>query len=211
MRKSKSIMMLFSIILTLIFANLIFSINTNAQLKFKAKQGIQFTLNPTLKLDISSDLVIPDLMASDNADSNEITVAVDTNVANGYYLAATTGTSSTNTDLINNSNSNYKFASLATNASISDMANVSGNTWGYKFKVGDGSYSNYSGLPLDGGDTGATGTSLVDTTDIADSKTVTFQIAAKAAADQPAGLYTNTINFYAVSHPLPEDKTIDDL
>ncbi len=185
--------------------------SVHAQLKFQTTQPVEFTFNPTLSLNVSGDLVVNNLTAGSNADSNEITVAVNTNVMNGYYLAATAGTSSTNTNLVNTSNSDYIFTSLATNADLDSMSNADGNTWGYAFKVGSGSYGNYSGLPLDDDDSGETGAILVNTTTAADSKLVTFKIGAKASNNQPAGVYTNTINFYAVSYPLPEDKTIDDL
>lgn len=182
-----------------------------AQLKFQTTQPVQFTLNPTLSLSVSGNLAINNLIAGTNADSNEITVAVNTNVMNGYYLTATAGTSSTNTNLINTSNSNYIFTSLATNASLADMSDADNNTWGYAFKVGSSSYGNYSGLPLDNNDDGETGAVLIDTTDPADSKVVTFKIGAKASTSQPSGEYANTVNFYATSLPIPEDKTIDDL
>ncbi len=185
--------------------------SVHATLKFQTTQPVQFTFNPTLSLNVSGDLIVNNLTAGDNADSNEITVAVNTNVASGYYLTATAGTVSTNTNLVNTVNSNYLFTSLATDADLEDMDNADDNTWGYAFKVGSSSYGNYSGLPLDSNNNGETGAVLINTTDPADSKTVTFKIGAKAATGQPAGVYTNTINFFAVTAPLSEDKTINDL
>ncbi len=208
-RKNNIILSL--VILMLSFVNIILSIGANATLKFQTTQPVQFTFNPTLSLSISGDLVVSNLTAGDNDDSNEITVAVNTNVLNGYYLTATAGTSSTNTNLVNTVNSNYLFTSLATDADLEDMNNADDNTWGYAFKVGSDSYSNYSGLPLDNDDSGETGAVLVNTTTAADSKVVTFKIGAKASASQPSGEYTNTVNFYAVSYQAPEPPVIEDL
>ncbi|MBR2994034.1 hypothetical protein IKF43_01400 [Candidatus Saccharibacteria bacterium] len=185
--------------------------SVHATLKFQTTQPVQFTFNPTLSLNVSGDLIVSNLTAGDNADSNEITIAVNTNVASGYYLTATAGTASTTTNLVNTSNNSYTFTSLATNASLDDMSSANDNEWGYAFKVGSNTYSNYSGLPLDNDDSGKTGAVLVNTSDPADSKVVTFKIGAKAATGQPAGVYTNTINFFAVTAPLSDDKTINDL
>ncbi|MBR3246674.1 hypothetical protein IKF87_02210, partial [Candidatus Saccharibacteria bacterium] len=68
--------------------------------------------------------------------------------------------------------------------------------------------SGYAGLPLDNNDNtnerGKGGVTLISTTDPADSKSVRFKIGARASQSQPAGTYTNTINFYAVTNPEPE-------
>ena len=185
--------------------------SVHAQLKFQTTQPVEFTFNPTLSLNVSGDLVVNNLTAGSNADSNEIIVAVNTNVASGYYLTATAGTPPTTTNLINTSNSSYIFTSLATNASLDDMSNANDNEWGYAFKVGSNAYSNYSGLPLDSYDSGETGAKLINTTKPANNQTVTFKIGAKAAASQPSGEYTNVVNFYAVTAPLPKTADINDL
>ena len=192
-------------------AGAVWATGAHAQLKYKSEQVVKFTFNSSLSLNVSGDLSVDNMTAGSNADSNEITIAVNTNSFNGYYLTATAGASNTNTDLVNTTNNNYVFSSLATNASIANMASASNNTWGYKFRIGSGSYSNYSGLPLDGNDYGETGAVLVNTTDPADSKTVGFKIGAKAAPSQPPGVYTNTINFFAVAFPVSSEKTIVDL
>ena len=209
MQKSKNIIRLYLLILTLSFLSITLSFDVHATLKFQTTQPVQFTFNPTLSLNVSGDLIVNNLTAGDNADSNEITVAVNTNVASGYYLTATAGTASTTTNLVNTSNNRYTFTSLATNASLDDMSSANDNEWGYAFKVGSNTYSNYSGLPLDNDDSGKTGAVLVNTSDPADSKVVTFKIGAKAATGQPAGEYTNIVNFYAVSYQAPEP--IEDL
>ena len=219
----------------LLVASIVGAGNTNAEPKFKSKQGMQFTLNPTLALSVSGYLTIPDLVSGTNVDSNEITVTVDTNAISGYFLFASVGDSEIDTDLVNTSNSNYAFSSLIIDTELASMANANDNTWGYAFKINNGNYSNYTGFgqPAGAGEiicpepnpnsdpftevpvcyaNGFLGSpGIIDTNTPADSTIVTFKIGAKASNSQPAGTYTNTINFYAVSRPLPEDKTIDDL
>ncbi len=169
---------------------------------------VSFTFNPTISINLSSDtsstdLIIDNLVPGSIADSNTLTVSVTTNAAYGYYLTATAGTSSTNTDLVNTSNSNYKFTSLAPNADLSTL--TTDNTWGYRTSDDNGStWSNYSGLPKDNNDEGATGKALIETTSPVDNKSIKFKIGAKASTDQASGTYTNIITFYAVTSPEPE-------
>ncbi|MBR3156856.1 hypothetical protein IKF20_00265 [Candidatus Saccharibacteria bacterium] len=132
-----------------------------------------------------------------------MTITVSTNTAYGYYLTATAGTSSTSSDLVNTSNSDYTFSSIATNANLASL--TTDNTWGYRTSSDNGStWSNYSGLPKDNNDEGATGKALIETNTPADSQTIKFKIGAKASTSQAAGVYTNTINFYAVGNAAPE-------
>ncbi|MBP5648165.1 hypothetical protein J6X04_02660, partial [Candidatus Saccharibacteria bacterium] len=44
---------------------------------------------------------------------------------------------------------------------------------------------------------------LIDTSNPIDNQTIKFKIGARASSSQPAGTYTNTINFYAVVNPAP--------
>lgn len=180
-------------------------------LSFKANQMITFTVNPTLNLTISGDLTISSLVPGEYEDSNVINIDLSTNVQNGYFLSATTGTSTTDDKLTNQDNSNYFFTSLSTTANLPDMSIADANTWGYSYNVGSTGWSGYSGLPLDADDTGETGAILIDTSTPADSQNVQFKIAANASSFQPAGTYTNIINFYAVSKPTPQPKTIENL
>ena len=182
----------------------------NAELKFQSTQQVQFTFNPTMSLQISDNLVITDLVPGTATDSNEVKVLINTNFLSGYYLTATSGTSSTNTDLINESSDVYRFNSLDPDMELPDMSEAMDNQWGYSFKVDDGNYGQYSGLPLDGDDADS-GAILIDTSQAADSKVIGFKIGAKAASNQAFGNYSNVINFYIVSHPLPEEKTIEDI
>ena len=137
------------------------------------------------------------------------------------------------TALTNTASSSYKFTNLATTpGTAANLSAFSDNTWGYSYcpdtetncsssgsatwisgSVGvDGaagsSVAGYAGLPLDNNDDtselGNGGVTLINTTDPTSSlNSVQFKIGARASATQPAGTYTNTINFYAVSYAAP--------
>ncbi len=156
---------------------------------------------------MSGDLLINNLAPGSTSDSNTINVTVATNASQGYVLTATSGTKTTNTDLVNQTNSAYKFTSIATNASLANL--TTDNTWGFSYSSDSGStWSNYSGLPLDNDDEGATGKQLLSTINPSDNRTIQFKIGAKAATDQAAGTYLNTINFYAVANPDPTLQSV---
>ena len=183
------------------FLSILFTSNSSA-LTYSSNVDVGFTFNPTISVNLSGDLLINNLAPGSVSDSNTINVTVATNASQGYVLTATSGTKTTNTDLVNQTNSAYKFTSIATNA---DLANLTtDNTWGFSYSSDSGStWSNYSGLPLDNDDEGATGKQLFSTINPSDNKTIQFKIGAKAATDQAAGTYLNTINFYAVANPDP--------
>jgi uncharacterized protein (TIGR02145 family) len=171
-------------------------------LTYSSNVEVGFTFNPTISVNLSGDLLINNLSPGSVSDSNTINVNVSTNASQGYVLTATSGTNTTNTDLVNQTNSAYKFSSIATNASLSNL--TTDNTWGYSYSEDSGTnWSNYSGLPLDNDDEGATGKQLINTINPADNRTLQFKIAARAANNQAAGTYMNTINFYAVANPDP--------
>ena len=171
-------------------------------LTYSSNVEIGFTFNPTISVNLSGDLLINNLSPGSVSDSNTINVTVATNASQGYVLTATSGTKTTNTDLVNQTNSAYKFSSIATNASLSNL--TTDNTWGYSYSEDSGTnWSNYSGLPLDNDDEGATGKQLINTINPADNRTLQFKIAARASSSQAAGTYQNTINFYAVANPDP--------
>ncbi len=183
------------------FLSIIF-VNNSSALTYSSNVDVGFTFNPTISVNLSGDLLINNLAPGSVSDSNTINVTVATNASQGYVLTATSGTKTTNTDLVNQTNSAYKFSSIATNA---DLANLTtDNTWGFSYSSDSGStWSNYSGLPKDNDDEGATGKQLLSTINPSDNKTIQFKIGAKAATDQAAGTYLNTINFYAVANPDP--------
>ena len=171
-------------------------------LTYSSNVEVGFTFNPTISVNLSGDLLINNLSPGSVSDSNVINVNVATNASQGYVLTATSGTKTTNTDLVNQTNSAYKFSSIATNASLSNL--TTDNTWGYSYSEDSGTnWSNYSGLPLDNDDEGATGKQLINTINPADNRTLQFKIAARASSNQAAGTYQNTINFYAVANPDP--------
>ena len=178
-----------------------FAHNSSA-LTYSSNVDVGFTFNPTISVNLSGVLLINNLAPGSTSDSNTISVTVATNASQGYVLTATSGTKTTNTDLVNQTNSAYKFTSIATNASMSSL--TTDNTWGFSYSSDSGStWSNYSGLPLDNDDEGATGKQLLSTINPSDNRTIQFKIGAKAATDQAAGTYLNTINFYAVANPDP--------
>ena len=177
-----------------------FTHNSSA-LTYSSNVDVGFTFNPTISVNLSGDLLINNLAPGSVSDSNTINVTVATNASQGYVLTATSGTKTTNTDLVNQSNSAYKFSSIATNASLANL--TTDNTWGFSYSEDGTNWSNYSGLPLDNDDEGATGKQLFSTINPSDNKTIQFKIGAKASNAQAAGTYQNTINFYAVANPDP--------
>ena len=197
------IILLSPIIITLCLLNILFySFDNSLALTYSSNAEVGFTFNPTISVNLSGDLLINNLSPGSVSDSNTINVNVSTNASQGYVLTATSGTKTTNTDLVNQTNSAYKFSSIATNASLSNL--TTDNTWGFSYSEDSGTnWSNYSGLPLDNDDEGATGKQLINTINPADNRTLQFKIAARASSNQAAGTYINTINFYAVANPDP--------
>ena len=179
-------------------------VSSTSALTYQQDIGVNFTLNSILRMDLSSDyLLINNLVPGSSSDSNIITVDVVTNSVNGYTLNATVGNNATyNTrNLIHeDSNQTANFSSVAFGSSIANRNSLSDNTWAYSYSVDNGSWANYSGLPL-----------YNDTTNIATlvspngpiSHTLNFKIAAKASSTQPSGEYDNVINFTLVVTPVP--------
>ena len=206
-------------LLTLLLSFVVF--NSVSALTYQNDTNVDFTINPTISVSLSGDLLISDLVPGSYADSNIITVNAATNASHGYYLAATVGDSNSsssnhNTNLTHSTNSNYTFTKLSSNAA--NLSDFSDNQWGYSYSTDNGTNwvsgsqgstnTGYNGLPLDGNDNGATGITLIDTTSPVANNSVKFKIGAKASNTQPAGTYTNTINFYVVTHQAP--LTFDD-
>ena len=188
-------------------------------LTYQSGVGVNFTFNPTITINVGGDLVISELTPGSSADSNIISVGVTTNASYGYNLSATVGQKNGTDALVNGSDSTKTFTNLSTTAgTASALSNFAEDTWGYSYSIDNGSNwisgsigstaSGYAGLPLDNNDNtserGKGGITLISTTDPADSKSVRFKIGARASQSQPAGTYTNTINFYAVTNPEPE-------
>ena len=201
-----------SLILTLSSINIIntFSyIPSTSALSYQSSTDVKFTFNPTLSISISpSDLIIDNLTPGTVSDSNVINVSVATNASHGYTLSATVGDSLHNNNDLVHTNSTNVFSSIATDSSLLSL--TTDNTWGYSYRLSNNSnnnnnnstWSNYSGLS-----NGASKTLI--STDSQIAKPIDFKIAAKASSTQPSGTYTNTINFIAISKPIP--KTIEDI
>ena len=203
-------------ILTLVFV-IKPNYSSTSALTYQSSSDIDFTLNPTINLAISSnDLIIDDLAPGSAKDSNIITVGVSTNAGYGYYLSATANTASGNTNLTHESSNANVFSSLSSN--VSDLASIPDNHWGYSYSTdgntnwisGDtgSALAGYNGLPLDGNNSGSTGVKLLNTSTYATSGSIQFKIGAKAANTQAAGTYNGTVNFYAVTYRGP--TTFDD-
>lgn len=200
-----------SIIAIILAAINLIAVNQVSALTYESDTNVDFTINPTISMTVSGDLIIDNLTPGSSSDSNIIEVGVSTNASHGYYLSATVGSNNTDTNLTNSENSNYKFSNLSSNAS--SLSNFSDNEWGYSYSTDGGTNwisgsqgsttSGYNGLPLDGNDSGATGITLVDATTPLATNQVKFKIGAKASNTQASGTYTNTINFYAITHQAP--------
>lgn len=188
------------VIITLCLLNILFCSSDNSSaLTYSSNVDVGFTFNPTVSINLSGDLLINNLAPSSSADSNTVNVTVTTNNANGYTLLATAGTSSTDTNLTNTTNSSYKFTSISTASNLSSL--TTNNTWGFSYSTDNGStWSNYTGLPKDNDDEGATGKQLAKTTSQSQNLPIQVKIGAKAGPEQAAGTYTNVINFYAVAN-----------
>ena len=186
--------------------------HTVSALTYQNSTDVEFTLNPTISISLSSpDLIINNLTPGSSSDSNIITVDVSTNAGYGYYMSATAGTSTGNTNLTSATSSSV-FTNLSANTATLNA--FPDNYWGYSYSTDNGTTwisgshgdtsTGYNGLPLDNDDSGATGVILAETDSFTNTGSIKFKIGAKAAATQATGTYTNTVNFYAVANPEPQ-------
>ena len=213
-----SIIMLCLLIITLSLLNITFltgtilgiSISTTSALSYQNSTDVSFTFDPILSISVSPDFItIPTIAPGTTATSNIITVNVSTNTAYGYSLLASVGnnTQYDTSDLIHSDSTiDSTFTSISPTASLSSLTDD--NTWGYSTSLDNGStWSTYHGLPLystvDNNTSTTSPALLIDTTSPADSKSISFRIAARASSTQPSGTYSNVINFYAVGKPEP--------
>ena len=202
----------------IIFPSLLFLLPTSvvSALTYQNSVDVEFAINPSISINLSSnDLIIDNLTPGNSSDSNVITATVSTNAGYGYYMSATAGTSSTNTNLTSSTGS--IFTNLSSNAAT--LSSFPDNYWGYSYSTDDGSTwisgsqgntnTGYDGLPLDNDDSGTTGVILTSTDSFTNSGSVKFKIGAKASSTQASGTYTNTVNFYAVANPEPTLGPVD--
>ena len=191
MRKSYK---LYIVIMVSILSSLCIIDNNTSALSYESSVGIGFTFNPTLSVSLSSnDLVIANLTPGSSNNSNSINVSVATNASYGYTLSA----NASNENLVHSNNTNT-FSGITTNADLPSLDDSEDNNiWGYTTSLDNGStWSNYNGL------SGSSSTTLIDKDNNA-SSTIDFKIGAKASSTQASGVYTNTINFIAVTKPTP--------
>ena len=193
-------------------------------LTYSSDVNVQFTFNPTLSVNLSSnDLVISNLAPGTASDSNIITVNVKTNNITGYTINATVGNNTTfDTRDLKHQNSNVvnKFTSVNFGTIVATNTALTDNTWGYSYSLDNGTTwiantasstsAGYSGLPL-----------YSDGTNIATLKESTappatssgddikFKIAARASNEQSSGEYNNVINFTTVANPEPQLEPIN--
>lgn len=155
--------------------------------------NVQFTFGSVLSLTADKETIsIEGLAPGTSKESDPVTVTVDTNNTSGFYVSATAGTSSTNTDLVGDGEA--KFTHLGTEETKSKLEDLADNTWGISYQNDE-----YTGLPQDGNDQGETGKKILDVSTWNGAKTVKVKVGAKAGATLPAGTYKNVINFYAVT------------
>ena len=166
---------------------------------------VKFNFNSKLAVTITdADIKILDLAPGTSADSNVVGITISTNNVTGYTAEATVGNAQNATTDMTHTNGTNTFASIATNASQASL--TADNTWGYSISTDNGSsWSNFSGLPIYTAD----GKELASTNSPA-SDAIKFKINAKAATSQPAGDYTNVINFKVVANtPSPDWTDVD--
>lgn len=161
---------------------------------------VEFTFNSVITLTVDQGTMkIESLTSGMSKDSNEIKLTVDTNYANGYYVAATAGKSNTNTNLTGSKGGTIAHLSENdTKATLNDMAD---NTWGVACVEGDVTLTGvpYSGFPKDDDKNGTvTGKHILDESSWNGVKTAKCKVGVKTSPVLPAGTYTNVVNFYAI-------------
>ena len=200
---SRIIILVMTISLLFIISNNQFT-NVSAEF-YEGSVGISFTLNPTINVTVSGDLVISNLTPGDYKDSNNITVTASSNSIAGYSLYANTGSSSNNSNELrkDGTSTTNKFTSITTDvASLSDFTD---NTWGYSYCnvstncATSTNWTNYSYLPKysDSND------KLLIANNTNTTTSLEFKIGARASTNQIAGEYTNIINFIGIANPNP--------
>ena len=183
-----------------------FAMPTWAVKSNKAEADVQFTINPTLTVQVSgtgtTDLGTVQPMQTKEASA--FTVTVGTNNAAGFYLSATSGTTTTS-DLKADGVAGYSIKHLAsTDAGKATVGDLSDNSWAVKVTGGLSAVSTgkYIGLPQEeAGDTAtkaAAGTKLLDANNASGNKQVGVQVGVKLGM-LPPGTYTGQLNFYAVT------------
>ena len=214
--------------ITIIYLSILFQLANNASaLTYQNESSIDFTINPTISITLSSSsLSIDDLAPGSYADSNIITITASSNAVAGYSLTSTVGvtTNASNELRKDGTNTTNKFTSLTTNQST--LTGFNDNEWGYSYSICSTPectneptwISGNTGSTLAGYDgydyntttsTSETITHLTTTT--SGSSAIKYKIGAKSSAAQLAGEYTNAINFIGVANPNPEPIYMQDI
>ena len=207
----KKLLALFIISLCIVGVNHVYE-DVSAEF-YEGSVGISFTLNPTINVTVSGDLVISNLTPGDYKDSNNITVTTLSNSIAGYSLYANTGSSSNNSNELrkDGTSTTNKFTSITTDvASLSDFTD---NTWGYSYCnvstncATSTNWTNYSYLPKysDSND------KLLIANNTNTTTSLEFKIGARASTNQIAGEYTNIINFIGIANPNPQPIYMQDI
>ncbi len=167
-------------------------------LEWQDEVDVQFTFGAELSITLAGsysdeiDLAIPNLTPGGASRSNDMTITVNTNSANGYVLSASVGDGTTYTDS-NLTGTMGTFTSLASNADYTLTSNdFAADYWGYTTASGDS--ATFSGLTYN------VDKVLKTTTSPSDSATTLFAIGAKASSGKATGAYGNVVKFTAVSN-----------
>lgn len=178
---------------------------------YQTEVDVEFTFNSQLSMTVTGandGIVITNLIPGNSDKSNTATVTVTTNSVLGYTLTATLGDGNTytNNNLVHTS-ANATFASLATSDryTLSGLAGLSANKWGYALGTVADSTTEYRGLAY--GDTlinATTDVSGTARTGYDGTNQTKFTIAAKALATQPSGTYRNVVTFTALANVTPQ-------
>ena len=172
------------------------TIGSALAISYQTEVEVDFTINPTLEIEITgrgstADLLIEDLAPGSSANSNTITVTLNTNAAYGYRLSATVDSDNFYKD--GDTTSSDYFTSIDSETTLAGFDGLSGSKWGYS-TLG----TTYGPLYTD------TETTLLENQNMPTGGSVStpFLIRAKAASDQSLGEYTNVVNFIAVASTL---------
>ncbi len=165
---------------------------------YTSEATVQFRIKSEITINIDeADIQILDLAPGTSSDSNVVGITISTNNLVGYTASATVGSAANASTNMTHSNGTNVFSSIDTEDSLPTL--TTDNTWGYSTSTDDGtSWANFSGLPI------YTDTAKqIAATDSPSNDAIKFKINAKASTSQPAGDYTNVINFTVVANIPP--------
>lgn len=160
---------------------------------------VEFVIEPSLTLTLSSDDVSIDNLIPGTADiSNEITVSVSTNSESGYVMNATAGDITNNTTALllrEEETITDTFQSIAPGTPVQSI--TENRTWGYSINHG----STFSGMPLF---TDTEHVEQISTSETPAIDEIPFLISARADLFQLPGEYRNIVTFTATANPVPD-------